>query len=152
MFAGSFDPFTNGHLDLVERAAVLFDEVLVAVGDNPAKRTLFTTAERVAMVTEVVGGDRIRSVSFSGLLVDAASAHGAGVLIRGLRGAADMDLEGRNGLANRDLSGVETLFLLSAPQWSFVSSSLVKEIAAHGGDVSGYVPPAVLAALARALH
>jgi len=147
LYAGSFDPITMGHLDVIERGAVLFDELLVAVGNNPVKKYLFPLEERVSLVRASVRASNVRVVSFEGLLVDAARLHGAQVLLRGLRAMSDFDLEFRNGLANRDLSGVETLFLLTGAEWVYVSSSLVREIAAHGGDVSRYVPDGVLEAL-----
>lgn len=144
IYAGSFDPITNGHLDVVRRGAALFDELIVAVGNNPAKRYLLSLDERVALVSEVVGGEDVRVVAFEGLLVHAAEREKASVILRGLRSAADFDSEFRYGLANRDLSGIETVFVLSEPANLFVSSSLIKEIASGGGDVSPYVPEAVL--------
>jgi pantetheine-phosphate adenylyltransferase len=147
LYAGSFDPLTNGHVDIIERGADLFDELVVAVGNNPAKQYLFDLETRQALVREVIQRDNVSVVAFSGLLVDAAREHGAGVLLRGLRGMGDLDLEHRNGLANRDLSGIETLFLLAEPAQVFVSSSLVKEIVSNGGDVARYVPEAVLGPL-----
>lgn len=144
LMAGSFDPMTVGHVDVALRAAALFDRVVIAVGSNPAKRYLFTLEERMEQVGRVLSGAPVDVVAFSGLVVDAARRHGAGVLIRGIRSQADVELELRNGQANRELSGIETLFLLSSPAHAHVSSSLVREIAAHGGDVSRYVPPALL--------
>ncbi len=144
IYAGSFDPVTNGHLDILERGAQLFHELIVAVGNNPAKRYLFTLEERARLVSEVVTASNVRVVPFSGLLVDAARQHDAHVILRGLRGSADLDAEFRYGLANRDLTGIETLFLLTEPRNIFVSSSLVKEIVSNAGDVSRYVPPPVL--------
>jgi pantetheine-phosphate adenylyltransferase len=146
IYAGSFDPPTNGHLDVIERGVLLFDELIVAVGHNPAKKTLFDLDERLDLLRRNVPA-HATVVSFTGLLVDAARAHGAGVILRGVRGTPDFELELRNGLANRDLSGIETLFLLADPAHVFVSSTLVKEIATHGGDVSKYVPESVLAPL-----
>ena len=147
MYAGSFDPVTNGHVDVIARGARLFDRLVVAVGNNPAKRYLFPLDERVALVRASLDADNVEVVPFEGLLVEFARRRGADVLLRGVRPVGDFELELRNGLANRDLSGVETLFLLTAPEHSFVSSSLVREIASNGGDVSRYVPRAVLAAL-----
>jgi pantetheine-phosphate adenylyltransferase len=142
IYAGSFDPLTNGHVDLVTRGLGLFDELVVAIGVNPAKRGLFTVEERQALIRAVIPD--VEVVAFEGLLVDAARAHGANVLLRGVRTMSDFELEYRNGLANRDLAGIETLFLLADPALSFVSSSLIKEIASNGGDVSRYVPEPVL--------
>ena len=149
LYSGSFDPITVGHLDVITRGCKLFDEVIVAIGENPAKKTMFTLAERAALVTAVVAplGVKVRVVSFEGLLVDAVAREGADVILRGLRVISDFDAEFRNGLANRDLAGVETLFLLTEPSNIFVSSSIVKEIAVNGGDISRYVPGPVLAAI-----
>ncbi len=148
IYAGSFDPPTIGHVDVVRRGGQLFDEIIVAVGNNPAKRYWFDLAAREELVRQAVSDvPNARVVSFSGLLVGAAADHGAQVILRGLRALSDFDLEFRNGLANRDLAGIETLFLLTEPKNIFVSSSLVKEIATNGGDVRRYVPPVVLAAI-----
>lgn len=148
LYAGSFDPPTRGHIDLIVRAAKLFTHVSVAVGHNPAKRYLFTREERRALLeAELVGQGNIDVIDFDGLLVDTARAIDANVLLRGLRAPSDFDLEFRNGLANRDLTGIETFFLLSDPALVFVSSSLVKEIWNNGGDVSRYVTPGVMHAL-----
>lgn len=148
IYPGSFDPVTNGHLDVIERGAALFDELLVAIGNNPSKKTMFDLEARERLAREVCTHlPNVRIVSFSGLLVDAAQQEGAQVVLRGLRALSDFDLEFRNGLANRDISGLETLFLLTQPQFIFLSSSLVKEIAGSGGDVSRYVPPAILQAM-----
>ncbi len=151
IYAGSFDPLTNGHVDLIHRGAALFDELVVAVGNNPSKTYFFDLEERARLVSEVVGVPNVRVVAFSGLLVDAAKAYDAQVILRGLRALTDFDLEFRNGLANRDLTGIETLFLLTEPSNIFISSSLVKEIAMNGGDVSRYVAPAVLKAIRERL-
>ncbi len=150
MYAGSFDPPTLGHIDVIRRGAVLFDEVIVAAGNNPTKRYWFDLAERTQLLEEACGDlANVRVVSFAGLLVDACRAHGASVILRGLRALSDFDTEFRNGLANRDLAGYETLFLLTEPRNIFVSSSLVKEIAMNGGDASRYVPPSTAAAIRR---
>lgn len=149
LYAGSFDPPTVGHVDLVSRALGLFDHVWVCVGRNPAKQGLFPPEERIAMFREALGDPSAVSWSvFTGLVVDEARRRGATVLLRGFRGPADLELEGRNALGNRDLSGLETLFLVSDPRWAHVSSSLVREIAGLGGDVSKYVPASVLGRLA----
>ncbi len=152
IYAGSFDPVTNGHIDIIVRGARLFDKLYVAVGNNPAKKYFFDMAERTRLIDQALQHvDNVDVVSFSGLLVHAAQKHQAGVILRGLRALSDFDLEFRNGLANRDLTGIETMFLLTEPRNIFVSSSLVKEIALNGGDVSRYVPPNVNAALSARL-
>lgn len=147
LFAGSFDPITNGHVDLVGRGAALFDAVAVAVGNNPAKRYLLPLDERVELARRALieaGLDEVEVFPFEGLLVQAAREHGADVMLRGLRGVADLELELRNASGNRDLSGIDTVFLPSRPEHLHVSSTLVREIATLGGDVSRYVPRAVL--------
>ena len=152
IYAGSFDPPTLGHVDVIQRGSALFDEVIVAVGTNPAKRGWFTPQQRSELLQSCCGDlDNVRVVQFSGLLVEAAREHQASVILRGLRALGDFELEFRNGLAIRDLTGIETLFLLTEPQLIFVSSSLVKEIAQNGGDVSRYVPGSVAAAIAERL-
>lgn len=151
IYAGSFDPVTHGHLDIIRRGAVLFDRLVVAVGNNPAKRYLLDLEQRVALVREACPDlANVEIVPFRGLLVDVAAQHRADVVLRGLRALSDFDLEFRNGLANRALSGIETFFLLADPAMIYISSSIVREIASHGGDVSGFVPPSVAAALRRA--
>jgi len=150
MYAGSFDPPTNGHVDIVRRGALLFDELVVGIGSNPAKRYHFDAAHRKALFEACVEGlDNVRVVTFEGLVVEAAARVQAQVMLRGIRTASDLDLEFRNGLANRDLTGVETLFLLTDPEHIFVSSSLVREIARFGGDITKYVPPPVARAMGR---
>ncbi len=140
LIAGSFDPPTVGHVDVIRRAAHLFPEVVVAIGSNPAKRYLFSLQERMDMMRRALDRPQVKVLAFSGLLVDAARELGAEVLVRGVRGTSDVELELRNGQANRELSGLETLFLLSSPEHAHVSSSLVREIASHGGDIRRYVP------------
>jgi pantetheine-phosphate adenylyltransferase len=149
VIAGSFDPLTNGHIDIIQRAGVMFDEVVVAIGHNENKRTRFTLEQRVELARQcTLQFDNVSVDSFTGLLVHYCEATGAGVIVRGLRSTGDFGFEQQIGLANKDMvPSVETVFLLSDPSNSFISSSLVKEIANHGGDVSGYVPSPVLAAL-----
>jgi pantetheine-phosphate adenylyltransferase len=148
IYPGSFDPPTLGHLDVIRRGAALFDGLLVGIGNNPAKKYWFNLEERESLLREACAGlDNVRIVSFQGLLIDACRTHGVSVILRGLRALSDFDMEFRNGLANRDLADVETLFLLSDPRQIFVSSSLVKEIAQNGGDIARYVPPGVNAAV-----
>lgn len=151
IYAGSFDPVTNGHIDLIHRGAKLFDELVVAIGNNPAKRYLLDMGQRQALLDSAITVGNVRVVTFDGLLVEAARLEGADVILRGLRALSDFDIEFRNGLANRDLTGIETLFLLTEPKNIFISSSLVKEIASNGGDVSRYVPAAVVPVLAEVL-
>ncbi len=149
VIAGSFDPPTNGHVDIIRRAATLFDEVVVACGNNIKKRYFFTVEERLAMVQECSSNlDNVTVDSFSGLLVHYCAEVGAKAIVRGLRATSDFDFEFQIGLANMDMApAVETVFLLTEPGNIFISSSLVKEIALNGGDVSRYLPPAALAAL-----
>ena len=141
---GSFDPVTRGHLDVIGRAAALVEEVVVAVGSNMSKRAWFTPVERVAMLEEACAGwSNVRISLFDGLLVDFCRAEGAGALVKGLRSAADFDYELPMAQMNAHLTGVDTVFVATAPAWSFVSSSLVREVAGLGGDVSAFLTPAV---------
>jgi len=142
VIAGSFDPITNGHVDIIERSAGLFDQVVVACGNNIRKRYFFTLEERLDLLRHCTAGLPSVSVdSFSGLLVDYCQQCGANAIVRGLRATSDFDYEFQIGLANMDMAPqVETLFMLTAPNNIFVSSSLVKEIAINGGDVSPYLP------------
>lgn len=141
---GSFDPVTLGHLDIIGRTAALFDEVIVAIGTNSAKRGLFSTDERVAMVRDAVEAWPGVSVAvFDGLLVDFCTGQGAQTIVKGLRFASDFDYELQMSQMNHRLSGVETVFMPTAVEWAFVSSTLVREIATLGGDVSAFLPPAV---------
>jgi pantetheine-phosphate adenylyltransferase len=142
---GTFDPVTNGHLDIIRRAAELFDRVVVAVVENPAKAPLFEAGERVEMLHEAVAGlDGVEVDSFTGLLVDHARARGIRVIVKGLRAVTDFDYELQMAQMNRQLAEVETCFIPTSPRWSYLSSSLVKEVARYGGDVSGLVPEHVL--------
>ncbi len=141
---GSFDPVTHGHLDIIGRTAALADEVVVAVGANMSKKAFFTPAERVEMLQESCADWTNVSVTvFSGLLVDFCVAQGIGVISKGLRGG-DLDYELAMAQMNRRLSGVDTIFVPTSPEWSFVSSSLVREVALLGGDISPFLPAAVL--------
>lgn len=141
---GTFDPVTNGHLDIIERAARRFDALMVGVLDNPAKQPLFTAEERVGLLKEAVGElPNVTVEAFSGLLVEYATQRGADVVVKGLRAVTDFEFEIQMAQMNHSLAGVETLFMTTAPQWSFLSSSLVREVAKLGGDVSGLVPPVV---------
>ena len=151
VFPGSFDPLTNGHLDLIERATHLFDRVVVAVLRNTGKQPLFTLEDRLAILREVFGGHaQIEVDAFEGLLADYLRARGASVVVRGIRSAADLDYERQMALTNRHLNAaMETVLLLPSAEFGHVSSSLVREIAALGGSVRGLVPPAVEAWIAR---
>jgi len=142
VYPGSFDPVTNGHIDLIQRSAALFDEVVVAILKNSSKTPLFSINERKAMLESAVSGiGNVSVTDFSGLLVDFAEQIGASVIIRGIRAISDYEYELQMALINRRLSSrVETVFMLPAETYSFVSSKLIKEIASHGGAVSGLVP------------
>ncbi|WP_405092829.1 pantetheine-phosphate adenylyltransferase [Micromonospora sp. NBC_01392] len=141
---GSFDPVTNGHLDIVGRASRLFDEVIVGVLVNQSKQGLFTVEERIRMLREVTSSyDNVRVESFRGLLVDFCRDQQASVLIKGLRAVSDFDYELQMAQMNIGLAGVETLFMPTNPLYSFLSSSLVKDVAKWGGDISAHVPDLV---------
>jgi pantetheine-phosphate adenylyltransferase len=145
---GSFDPVTNGHIDVIERMSRVFDEVVVAVLINKNKQGLFTTEERIQLLEESVRDIPNVSVdSFHGLLVDFCRARGISVIVKGLRAVSDFDYELQMGQMNHSLAEVETLFMPTNPLYSFLSSSLVKEVAVFGGDVSRLVPQPVLKAL-----
>ena len=147
---GSFDPPTNGHVDVIERAINSFEEVVIAILDNPAKEALFTVSERAGILKELFG-DRAGIETFSGLLVDFARDTGADVVIKGLRTVGDYEYELQMAQMNRNLTGMETMFMAAKEDWSFVSSSLVKEVARLGGSVSGLVPDVVEKALKERL-
>ncbi|MFY1633347.1 pantetheine-phosphate adenylyltransferase [Solwaraspora sp. WMMB335] len=141
---GSFDPVTNGHLDIIGRASRLFDEVIVGVLINQSKAGLFTVDERISMLREVTESYRnVRVASFRGLLVDFCQAQQAAVVVKGLRAVSDFDYELQMAQMNIGLAGVETLFMPTNPLYSFLSSSLVKEVAKWGGDVSAHLPDLV---------
>jgi pantetheine-phosphate adenylyltransferase len=149
---GSFDPVTNGHLDIVERAASLFDEVVVAVGVNASKNRLFSAEERIAMLEEACAGwDNVRVDGFTGLLTDFCLAHEVHAIVKGLRAVSDFDYELQMAQMNSSLAPIETVFVPTSPEWSFLASSLVKEVATFGGDVSGLVPGFVLERLTARL-
>jgi pantetheine-phosphate adenylyltransferase len=151
LYPGSFDPIHNGHCDIIERAAKLFDRLIVAVYDLPEKRLLFSTEERVAMVREVVSTlDNVEVDSYSVLTVDHAVARGAQAIVRGLRASMDFDFEFQIALMNRHMNrDVEALFLMTSVEHAHLSSTLVKEIASHGANVNDLVPPVVATALQR---
>lgn len=151
---GSYDPVTNGHVDVIERAARLYDEVVVAVLHNPAKSGLFTVPERIDLLRQSLSTvPNVRFEEFAGrLLVDVAREVGADAIVKGLRGGTDFAYELPMALMNRHLTGVETVFLPGAPEFEHISSSLIKEVCTYGGDVSGLVPAPVLSALLERLR
>ena len=145
IYPGSFDPVTRGHIDLVERALPLFDRLTVAVAINSQKRPTFTTEERVEMLREVLPPDeRLSVVTFAGLVVEFCRQRQIGAILRGVRTISDFESEYQMALTNRHLEpGVETVFVMPSAQYSFVSSSLIREIVRNGGDVSSFLPPTV---------
>jgi pantetheine-phosphate adenylyltransferase len=147
---GSFDPVTNGHLDIIERTARHFSDVIVAVIRNPQKtQSLFTLEERQAMLADEISHlPNVRIEFFKGLLVEFAKDHGAEAIVKGLRAVSDFDYELQMAQMNQQLSGIDTFFMPTSPQYSFLSSSLVREVARYGGDVAGMVPSRVAARLA----
>jgi pantetheine-phosphate adenylyltransferase len=145
---GSFDPVTNGHLDIISRAASLYDEVVVAVLINVTKKGLFTVDERVEMLGEVTAQyGNVKIDRFHGLLVDFCATNGISAVVKGLRAVSDFEYEMQMAQMNYRMAKVETLFMTTNPQFSFLSSSLIKEIARYGGDVSGLVPEPVVSRL-----
>jgi pantetheine-phosphate adenylyltransferase len=142
---GSFDPVTNGHIDIVSRASALFDEVTVAVLINKSKKSMFTVEERIDMLTEVCSEfPNVKIDAFHGLLVDFCQERGIHAIVKGLRAVSDFDYELQMAQMNSSLAPVETVFVPTSPEYSFLASSLVKEVATFGGDVSTLVPPLVL--------
>jgi pantetheine-phosphate adenylyltransferase len=149
IYPGSFDPVTNGHLDVIERGRKLFDEVIVAVANNDEKQALFSLEERLHLLEQSIGKiDNVRIAQFEGLLVEFAVAQKASAVIRGLRAVSDFEFEFQMALMNRKLeTAVETIFLMPKEEYTYLSSRIIKEIARLGGDVSSFVPPAVVKAL-----
>ena len=145
IYPGSFDPITNGHLDLIERGSAFFDKLIVSILRNDEKETLFSVEERMEMLSEVVGGfSNVEIGSFDGLLVDYAAQNGASVILRGIRAVSDYEYELQMALMNRRLRPeIETVFLMAGEAHSFVSSRLVKEVIRLRGNISGLVPPSV---------
>jgi pantetheine-phosphate adenylyltransferase len=141
---GSFDPVTNGHLDIISRSADLYDEVVVAVLINKTKSSLFSVTERLSLLTEVTAPyPNVRVDAFHGLLVDYCRTNGIPVIVKGLRAVSDFDYELQMAQMNRGLAGIDTMFMPTNPEYSFLASSLVKEIATYGGDVSSLIPELV---------
>ncbi len=154
IYPGSFDPVTNGHLDVIERARKLFDEVIVAVAHNDAKQPLFTLEERLDLLRVTVGDlDRVKIAPLPGLLVDFAVNQNASAVVRGLRAVSDFEFEFQMALMNRKLEArVETIFLMPKEEYTYLSSRIVKEIARLGGDIAKFVPAHVAAAFAAKLR
>lgn len=153
IYPGSFDPLTNGHLDVIQRAARLFDKVVVAVAKSDSKNPLFTLKERVSLVSKTVEGlEKVEAHSFEGLLVDYVERQGAQAVIRGLRAVSDFEFEFQMALMNRKLNErIETIFMMPKDTYTFLSSRIVKEIARLGGDVRSFVPAHVQQALTKKL-
>lgn len=155
VFPGSFDPMTNAHLDVARRASGLFDRLVIGVLDNPKKQPLFSSSERVELIERCVAelGGHVSVEAFDGLTVDFAMRHGAGFIVRGLRAVSDFEAELQMALTNRKLApGIDTAFLMTALEHGYVSSSLAKEVARFGGDVSPMLPGPVAEALADRLR
>ena len=151
LFPGSFDPVTNGHIDVIRRAGRLFDKLIVAVAINESKDAMFTLEERTELLkTACKGIPRIEIICFEGLLMNAVKTYGTSAVVRGLRAISDFEYEFQMAMMNRELDpNYETVFLMSSPSYSFVSSRMIKEIVKLGGDVSPFVPPAIAEALKR---
>jgi pantetheine-phosphate adenylyltransferase len=146
IFPGSFDPITNGHLDVIERGIKLFDELIIAVGRSPVKNQLFTPEERVEMISELIdrkGMPGVSVESFEGLTVEYAARKKADVILRGLRSLTDVQYEFQIAMTNRAVAGIETVFIMTSEQYGFTSSTLIREIASLGGDLSNLIPKSI---------
>ncbi|MBN1844891.1 MAG: pantetheine-phosphate adenylyltransferase [Sedimentisphaerales bacterium] len=153
VFPGSFDPITNGHLDVICRSLKIFDELIVAVGDNPDKDALFTGPERVRMIAELVKDyPEVKVERFTGLTVEYVKSQNAQVIVRGLRNLTDVQYEFQLALTNRAVAGIETVFIMTAEKYGFTSSTLIREVGRFGGDVSGLLPPSVFEKLTARLR
>jgi pantetheine-phosphate adenylyltransferase len=153
IFPGSFDPITNGHLDVISRGIKLFDELIIAVGRSPIKDALFSPKERVVMIAELVADMPGVSVeSFDGLTVEYAKKRDADVILRGLRSLTDVQYEFKMAMTNRAVAGIETVFVMTSAEYGFTSSTLIRQVAALGGDVSGLIPQAVYARVQKRLQ
>ncbi|MCL9645170.1 pantetheine-phosphate adenylyltransferase [Rahnella victoriana] len=149
IYPGTFDPMTNGHLDIVTRAALMFDHVILAIAASPGKKPMFSLDERVALATQVTSHlDNVEVIGFSALMANFAKAQGANVLVRGLRAVSDFEYEMQLANMNRHLlPTLESVFMMPSKEWSFISSSLVKEVARHGGDITPFLPQVITQAL-----
>ncbi len=153
VYPGTFDPITNGHIDIIRRSLKIFSAVTVAVAHNPRKQPLFSLNERVSMVREATGFERLEVEPFTGLLVNYVRQKGARAIIRGLRAVSDFEYEFQMALMNRKLAAeVETVFLMPSEEYSYLTSTIVKEVASLSGDVTKFVPPAVMKRLAQKLR
>ena len=152
LFPGSFDPITNGHLDVIKRGIKLFDELIIAVGRSPIKNPLFTPEERVEMISELVSDmPRVLVESFDGLTVEYAAQKKADVILRGLRSLTDVQYEFKLAMTNRSVAGIETVFIMTSEQYGFTSSTLIREVASMGGDVSNLIPKQICERLRQRL-
>lgn len=149
IYPGTFDPMTNGHLDIVTRAALMFDHVILAIAASPGKKPMFSLDERVALAIQVTSHlDNVEVIGFSDLMANFAKAQGANVLVRGLRAVSDFEYEMQLANMNRHLlPTLESVFMMPSKEWSFISSSLVKEVARHGGDITPFLPQVITQAL-----
>ena len=154
IYPGTFDPFTNGHLDLVTRAAKMFDEVILAIAFSPSKKPLFSLEERVSLAKSVTGHlANVEVIGFSDLMANFARQQHANILVRGLRAVSDFEYEMQLAKMNQHLMPeLESVFLMPDQEWSYISSSLVKEVALHGGDIDHFLPPAIAAEVKKRLH
>lgn len=151
VFAGSFDPITFGHVDIINRCLNIVDTLVIAIGAQHSKTALFTPDERLALIAETVKSDRLKLVTFDGLLVDEAKRHNANFLIRSIRNGQDFEYEKTMATMNAELSGIETINLFANPQFSHISSSIVRQIANMNGDISKFVPANVEMSIKRKL-
>ena len=155
IFPGSFDPITNGHMDVIERGIKLFDELVIAVGRSPVKNQLFTPQQRVEMIEELIHQRNMTGVSvesFDGLTVEYAASKKADVILRGLRSLTDVQYEFQLAMTNRAVAGIETIFIMTSEQYGFTSSTLIREIASLGGDLSNLIPGSVYERLKKHLN